>query len=110
MEQLHYALLSGALFIEKVNQIVTSVPGRQVGTVGWIKVTPGAYNVIPGKVTLGLELRDLDEKKFTGLFDQIRGEAERLGELNQPQLSFTDPVINHPTFAHKSLRKLIEWT
>src|SRR5260370_1334733 len=79
MGQRHDALLSGARFIEKVNQIVTSVPGRQVGTVGWIKVTPGAYNVIPGKVTLGLELRDLDEKKFTGLFDQIRGEAERLG-------------------------------
>ena len=38
---------------------------------GWIKVEPGAYNVIPGKVVVGLELRDLDEKKFVGLFEQI---------------------------------------
>lgn len=64
MPQRHDALLAAARFIEKVNQVVTSIPGRQVGTVGWIKVEPGAYNVIPGKVTLGLELRDLDEKRF----------------------------------------------
>jgi len=72
MDQRRDALLSAARFIEKVNQVVTSVPGGQVGTVGWIKVEPGAYNVIPGKVVVGLELRDLDEKKFVGLFEQIR--------------------------------------
>ena len=91
MDQRRDALLSAARFIEKVNQIVTSMPGRQVGTVGWIKVEPGAYNVIPGKVVLGLELRDLDEKKFTGLFHQIRAEAENLGKLNLTRFSFTEP-------------------
>src|SRR5258708_7171363 len=75
MDQRHDALLTAARFIEKVNQIVTGIPGRQVGTVGWIKVEPSAYNVIPGKVVLGLELRDLDEKKFVGLYDQIRTES-----------------------------------
>jgi N-carbamoyl-L-amino-acid hydrolase len=108
MDQRHDALLSAARFIEKVNQVVTSVPGRQVGTVGWIRVAPGAYNVIPGKVTLGLELRDLDERKFTGLFDQIRAEAERLGQLNQTRFSFTEPVINHPAPTDRSFQKLID--
>jgi N-carbamoyl-L-amino-acid hydrolase len=110
MDQRRDALLSAARFIEKVNQIVTSVPGRQVGTVGWIKVEPGAYNVIPGKVVLGLELRDLDEKKFTGLFDQIRTEAEALGKLNQTSFRFTDPVITHPALTAKSFQKLIDDT
>jgi beta-ureidopropionase / N-carbamoyl-L-amino-acid hydrolase len=110
MDQRHDAMLSAARFIEKVNQIVTSVPGRQVGTVGWIKVSPGAYNVIPGKVVLGLELRDLDEKKFTGLFDQIRSEAERLGRMNQTRFSFTDPVISHPALTDKGFQKLIDET
>src|SRR5258707_13939778 len=105
MNQRRDTLLSAARFIDRVNAIVTGIPGRQVGTVGWIRAQPGAYNVIPGKVTLGWELRDLDEKKFTGLFDQIRGEAERLGELNQTRFSFTEPVINHPALADKSLRK-----
>src|SRR5215813_6573122 len=105
MDQRRDALLSAARFIERINQIVTAVPGRQVGTVGWIKVEPGAYNVIPGKVVLGLELRDLDEKKFTGLFDQIRAEAEALGKLNQTRFSFTEPVISHPALTDKGFQK-----
>ena len=110
MDQRHDALLSAARFIEKVNQIVTSVPGRQVGTVGWIKVQPGAYNVIPGKVTLGLELRDLDEKKFVGLFEQVRAEAERIRQMNQTRFSFTEPVLNHPALTDKRFQKLIDDT
>jgi len=107
MDQRRDALLSAARFIEKVNLVVTGVPGRQVGTVGWIKVEPGAYNVIPGKVVLGLELRDLDEKKFVGIFDKIRAEAEALGKLNQTRFSFTDPVISHPALTDPEFQKLI---
>lgn len=110
MDQRHDALLSAARFIDKINQIVTSIPGRQVGTVGWIKVEPGAYNVIPGTVVLGLELRDLDEKKFVGLFDQIRAESEKLGKLNQTRFSFTEPVINHPALTDKGFQQLIDDT
>jgi len=110
MDQRHDALLSAARFIEKVNHIVTSVPGRQVGTVGWIKVQPGAYNVIPGKVTLGLELRDLDEKKFVGLFDQIRDAATPTRQMNQTRFTFSDPVINHPALTDAGFQKLIAET
>ena len=110
MDQRHDALLSASRFIEKVNQIVTSVPGRQVGTVGWIKVQPGAYNVIPGKVTLGLELRDLDEKKFLALYDQIRAAAATIGAMNQTRFSFTEPVVNHPALTDAGLQKLIDET
>jgi beta-ureidopropionase / N-carbamoyl-L-amino-acid hydrolase len=110
MDQRHDALLSAARLIEKVNQIVTSVPGRQVGTVGWIKVEPGAYNVIPGKVVLGLELRDLDEEKFVSLFKQIQMEAQGLGRQNQTRFTFTEPVVSHPALTDKSFQKLIDDT
>jgi beta-ureidopropionase / N-carbamoyl-L-amino-acid hydrolase len=110
MDQRRDALLAAARFIDNVNRLVTAVPGRQVGTVGWIKVEPGAYNVIPGKVVLGLELRDLDEKKFTGLFDQIRNRAAEIGQINQTRFSFTDPVISHPALTDKGFQKLIDDT
>ena len=48
------------------------VPGRQVGTVGRINALPGAPNVIPGKVVLSLELRDLDAAKINLLFERIQ--------------------------------------
>jgi N-carbamoyl-L-amino-acid hydrolase len=110
MDQRRDALLSAARFIEKVNQVVTSVPGRQVGTVGWIKVEPGAYNVIPGKVVLGLELRDLDEEKFVSLFKQIQTEAEGLGRQDQTRFTFTEPVLSHPALTDKKFQKLIDET
>jgi beta-ureidopropionase / N-carbamoyl-L-amino-acid hydrolase len=108
MPQRHDALLSAARFIEKVNQIVTSIPGRQVGTVGWIKVEPGAYNVIPGKVTLGLELRDLDEKKIMQMFESIRSESEKIGQTNGTTFSFTEPLMVHPALTDARLQKLID--
>jgi beta-ureidopropionase / N-carbamoyl-L-amino-acid hydrolase len=110
MDQRHDALLSAARFIEKVNQVVTSLPGAQVGTVGWLKVEPGAYNVIPGKVVLGLEVRDLSEEKFVGLFHRIQSEAEALGKLNQTRFSFTEPVVVHPSLTDPGMRKLIDDT
>jgi len=110
MDQRHDALLSAARFIEKVNQVVTSIPGRQVGTVGWIKVQPGAYNVIPGKVTLGLELRDLDEQKIDAMFNQIRSEANNIGQLQGTRFSFTEPTLTHPALTDKGFQKRIDDT
>lgn len=108
MDQRHDAMLSAARFIEKVNQLVTSTPGAQVGTVGWLKAEPGAYNVVPGKVSLGLEFRDLDEQKFMGLFHRIQNEAAALGQLNQTRFRFGEPRINHPALTDVGMRKLID--
>ena len=108
MNQRRDTLLSAARFIEKVNQIVTGIPGRQVGTVGWIKVQPGAYNVIPGRTVLGLELRDLDQGKIDDMFSRIRAEAARIGSLNDTRFSFTEPVITHPALTDKRFQALID--
>lgn len=110
MNQRHDALLSAARFIEKVNQVVTAIPGRQVGTVGWTRVQPGAYNVIPGKVVLGLELRDLDETKIEDMFNRIRSESTKIGDLNNTRFSFTEPVLTHPALTDKNFQKLIDST
>jgi beta-ureidopropionase / N-carbamoyl-L-amino-acid hydrolase len=107
MDQRRDTLLSAARFIEKVNQVVTSISGRQVGTVGWIKVQPGAYNVIPGRTVLGLELRDLDEKKIQAMFDRLRSEAKQIGAMNNTAFSFTDPVIIHPALTDTGFQRLI---
>jgi N-carbamoyl-L-amino-acid hydrolase len=108
MDQRHDALLAAARFIDKVNQVVTSIPGRQVGTVGWVRVQPGAYNVIPGKVTLGLELRDLDRKKVMEMFQRIRVESETIGRTNGTKFSFTDPLVTPPALTDKTFQKLVD--
>jgi N-carbamoyl-L-amino-acid hydrolase len=110
MDQRHDALLSAARFVEKFNLLVTGVPGRQVGTVGWIKAEPGAYNVIPGKVKLGLEIRDLDASKIKALFDRAGEAAEEIGRLNGTTFHFSPEDISQPALTDKSLQELIAAT
>jgi N-carbamoyl-L-amino-acid hydrolase len=108
MNQRHDALLAAARFVQKLNQLVTGIPGRQVGTVGWIKAQPGAYNVVPGKVTLGMELRDLDARKIKDLFEQIRTEADEIGRANGTTFHFDSDDLSAPALTDKHLQMLIE--
>jgi len=69
MNQRRDALLAAARLIEAVNRVAASMPGQQVATVGRIEALPGAYNVIAGKVTLGIDLRDLQAARMDSMFD-----------------------------------------
>ncbi|HEU5183505.1 MAG TPA: M20 family metallo-hydrolase [Gemmatimonadaceae bacterium] len=101
------ALLAAARFIEAVNRVVTSVPGRQVGTVGRTQALPGAPNVIPGTVVLSLELRDLDAAKIAMLYERIRAEARRIGDASGTTFDFKEINVNEPAPTDRRLRGMI---
>jgi N-carbamoyl-L-amino-acid hydrolase len=101
------ALLAAAKFIEAVNRVVTSVPGRQVGTVGRINALPGAPNVIPGKVVLSLELRDLDAAKINMLFEKIQAEAQKIAGDSRTKFDFKEINVNIPAPTDPKIRSLI---
>jgi N-carbamoyl-L-amino-acid hydrolase len=102
------ALLAAAKFIEAVNRIVTSIPGRQVGTVGRIQALPGAPNVIPGKVVLSLELRDLDAAKIQMLFEKIKTEADQIAQAGRTKFDFKEINVNIPAPTDPRIRSLID--
>jgi N-carbamoyl-L-amino-acid hydrolase len=108
MNQRQDALLAAAKFIAAVNRIVTSVPGRQVGTVGRIQALPGAPNVIPGKVILSLELRDLEAAKIKMLYDKIYAEAQEIGRAGKTKFDFKEINVNVPAPTDTRIRRLIE--
>ncbi|HKP86544.1 MAG TPA: Zn-dependent hydrolase [Blastocatellia bacterium] len=107
MNQRRDAMLSAAKFIEAVNRIVTSIPGRQVGTVGRIQALPGAYNVIPGKAVVGLELRDLDANKIQLMFEKIRAEASQIAEAGGMKFDFAEVNQITPALTDERIRKVI---
>ncbi len=88
MDQRRDALVSAARMIEAVNRIARTTPGRQVATVGRVSAEPGAPNVIPGRVTFSLEIRDLEMSKIDQVFEAIRGEATELAESDGTSLAF----------------------
>ncbi len=90
------ALLTAAKLIIALNEVVTSHEGRQVGTVGKIAVEPGAYNVIPGKVVLGIEIRDLSYDKIWMLFREFESKAKEIAKASETTITFGQsgvPVI-----------------
>lgn len=107
MNQRHDALLAAAKFVEAVNRIVTSIPGRQVGTVGRIQAFPGAPNVIPGKVVLSLELRDLDAAKISQLYTMILAEAQQIAGASGTRFDFKEINANIPAPTDERIRRLI---
>jgi beta-ureidopropionase / N-carbamoyl-L-amino-acid hydrolase len=107
MNQRRDALLAAAKFIEAVNRVVTSMPGRQVATVGRIEAVPGAYNVIPGKVVLGLDVRDLDASRSDAIFDRIRSEADEIAKASGTKFSFTKIVDDQPVLTDPRMQKIV---
>jgi N-carbamoyl-L-amino-acid hydrolase len=88
MDMRHDALLASARLIVAVNEVINSYKGRQVGTIGKISAMPGAYNVIPGKVTMGLEIRDLSYDKIWMLFHDIEKRAAAIAAASGTTIAF----------------------
>jgi N-carbamoyl-L-amino-acid hydrolase len=105
------ALLAASQFINAVNEVINSVKGSQVGTVGKIAVQPGAYNVIPGKVLMGLEIRDLSAEKIEKLFLEIEKRAAKIASSSKTTFRFErQPNPSKPALTDKILQQTINKT
>lgn len=101
------ALLTASKCIQALNRIVTSVPGRQVGTVGRIRVEPGAYNVIPGRVVFGVELRDLDDARIAMFWGKVRAEFERIARVDGVGFAAVENLAIKPALTDPAFRRVI---
>ena len=102
------AMLSAAELTLAVNSVATSLQGRQVATVGRIRAEPGAPNVIPGRVVMSLEIRDLDADKIQQVFDAIMIEADSIAEARQTPIRFEEiDVASPPAPTDLRVRRII---
>jgi beta-ureidopropionase / N-carbamoyl-L-amino-acid hydrolase len=108
MDRRRDAMLSAAEFTLAVNRVATSLPGRQVATVGRIRAEPGAPNVIPGKVVLSLEIRDLAAEKMAAVYNAVRAEADKIARARQTPFTFDQlKVASEPAPTDERLRRII---
>ena len=108
MNQRRDALLSAAELVLAVNQVATTLPGRQVATVGRIRAEPGAPNVIPGRVIMALEIRDLDGTRIQQVFDAIQAKANEIANARQTPIGFAElEVASAPAPTDERMRRII---
>jgi len=104
----HDALLAAAHLTVAVRDAVTRTPGRQVGTVGHIEVTPNSPNVIPGLAQLSIELRDLSPQKLVTMMDDIRARAREIATNTQTTIEFKKTMGATPAVASPEVQAGIE--
>jgi N-carbamoyl-L-amino-acid hydrolase len=102
------ALVAAADVVKAVRRIVTARAGRQVGTVGRFEVTPNSPNVIPGKVALSVELRDLSEATLQTLGAEIRSRLADIARDSRTDITMTLASRNPPALAHAGMQRAIE--
>ncbi|MYG81723.1 MAG: M20 family metallo-hydrolase, partial [Gemmatimonadetes bacterium] len=88
MPQRRDALVAAADFVRAANEVATTMPGRQVATVGRIEAVPGAPNVVPGEVRATLEIRDLEMAKIARVFGEIETRARAIEADREVAIAF----------------------
>lgn len=105
------ALLAASKLVIAVNEVMHAEKGSHVGTVGKISAQPGAYNVIPGQVVMGLEIRDLSAEKIEHLFMLIEKRAALIAKETGTRISFDrQPNGIEPALTDARIQKAIDAT
>jgi N-carbamoyl-L-amino-acid hydrolase len=108
MPERRNALLAAAKLIEAVQEIVTREPGRQVGNVGHLEVSPNARNVVPGLVKHSIELRDLSAEKIARLGNEIQKRAQQIAQQTNTEISMKKVEHDPPATAAPEIQAQIE--
>lgn len=82
------ALIAASKLVLAVNEVVNSYEGSQVGSVGKISVPSGAPNIIPGKVEMTLQMRDLSTEKIMRMFAGIEQRAALISKETNTEIKF----------------------
>ncbi|HMC61506.1 MAG TPA: Zn-dependent hydrolase [Candidatus Solibacter sp.] len=108
MPQRQDALLAASYLTVAVNETVRREPGRQVGTVGQLAVSPNVPNIVPGSVQLTIELRDLSSRKIAGLAGQIRARAKEIARQTRTEITIRPAAHHDEALATPEIQNAIE--
>lgn len=104
------ALIAASKLVLAVNEVVNSYEGSQVGSIGKISVPSGAPNIIPGRVEMSLQMRDLSSEKIMKMYADIEKRAQKIAEETNTQIAFENlNLSSFPTMASTEIQnKMIQ--
>lgn len=108
MADRHDAVIAFSHLALAVREIVTSRPGRHVGTIGKVDVSPNAPNVVPGEVRAVIELRDLSVDTLQRIAAEIRKRASAIAADTGTTIAISPISSNPPAMADSTMQDVIE--
>lgn len=82
--------LTAAEIVLELDAAVQETGGSVVGTVGRINFHPGVLNIIPGRATVGLDVRDVDEERRDLVLERIMAFAKKRAGSREQEISYTN--------------------
>ena len=103
------ALVSGAKLILAVEAAATAEKDNgTVGTVGVVDVEPSSINVVPGGVTLWVDVRGVNNESIARTLEAIKAEAKVVAESDGVAIEFEMLTADKPVALSEELAKKAE--
>ena len=107
MSQRRDALVAASMFVAGVNRYAEGEEGL-VATVGQLSVRPGAANVVPGEVTLSLDVRSADDEERSRACGQLLDLAARIGRQRRVHVDVAPRSERAAVACSPALTRLLE--
>jgi N-carbamoyl-L-amino-acid hydrolase len=101
------ALVAASQLVLAINHLGMTGDGEQVATVGYLTVSPNATNVVPARVDLSIDLRDLSEENLRLLIAEIEQECEAIARNTGTEITIEQKLHVLPTLAKSELMDAI---
>ncbi|MEM9266684.1 MAG: Zn-dependent hydrolase [Cyanobacteria bacterium P01_F01_bin.13] len=105
MDMRQDALYAASLLIAAVHDVAVS--GDQVATVGYLKVTPNAANIVPGQVDLTIDMRDLSLKTIEAMVSALEKRVQEIEAITGAQIHLERQHAVAPTLASETVQETI---
>ena len=101
------ALYAASLLVATVHDVATNPPGDQVATVGYLTVHPNAANIVPGRVDLTIDLRDLSLETIHRMVNHLKQRIQAIAAATQTTIQMQPQHAVEPTLASTTIQETI---
>jgi N-carbamoyl-L-amino-acid hydrolase len=102
------ALVAAAQVVLAVRDIARRMPSQPVATVGYLNVSPNAVNIVPGKVELSVDMRDLSQACLDEMVEQLRQKVQAIAADTSTDIVLVPQLCVEPTLAAQKVQTTIE--
>lgn len=108
MDMRHDAYLGASQFALDLEAIATTAGDHSVGTVGKSTVSPNGTNVVPGRVELGVDIRDTDDNRLHQMVSDAKQAANNAADVRDLDMVWETLLEVEPTDLSVRIQDLLE--
>lgn len=108
MEERHDALVAGARIAVKLEELCLASSTQARGTVGSIIAEPGEHNIVAGKCTVAIDIREAEDKTFEKIYEALITYTKKICAERGLSFSISTTLEERPVHCSEKLKTIID--